>query len=256
MLRVSRSRNFRAPNLAQLFAPTTVGLEAISVDPCDADRINGGPNPAVRRANCEALFAANPSYGPLATFQDPAENFPSAQVTRGGNPNLENELSDTLSYGIVLQPRFAEGLTIVVDRIEVDLEDGLSFFAPPNFLATCFDSAVQPADICAVTTRSATGQVIASSAITFNAGSIEFRGETYNLSYNLPAGSLFGSEGDWGNLDLALEGTHVSKLETVGDGRRSHAHGGHRGTTGLARTLRCPLQPRAAAPRLHAFVSP
>jgi iron complex outermembrane recepter protein len=112
-----------------------------------------------------------------------------------------------LSYGIVLQPRFAEGLTIVADRIEVDLEDGLSFFAPQNFLATCFDSPVQPADICAVTTRSGTGQVIASSAITFNAGSIEFRGETYNVSYSFPAV-------DWGALDLTLEGTHVSKLET------------------------------------------
>jgi outer membrane receptor protein involved in Fe transport len=206
LLRASRSRNFRAPNLAQLFAPRTVGLEAIIQDPCDADRINGGPNPAVRRANCEALFAANPSYGPLATFQDPSENFPAAQVTRGGNPNLDNELSDTLTYGVVLRPRFIEGLTIVVDRVEVDLEDGLSFFAPQNFLATCFDSSVQPADICAVSTRSATGQVISSAAITFNAGSIEFRGETYNLNYN------FG--GDWGNMELALEATHVSKLET------------------------------------------
>ncbi|HEY7753567.1 MAG TPA: TonB-dependent receptor [Steroidobacteraceae bacterium] len=205
-LRVSRSRNFRAPNLAQLFSPVTSGLEAIAQDPCDVDRINLGPDPAVRRANCEALFAANPGYGPLATFQDPAENFPIAVITRGGNPDLRNELSDTWTYGVVLQPRFAPGLSIVADRVEVDLEDGLSFFTPQNFLATCFDSSPQPADICAVTTRDAVGTVIASSAVTFNAGSIKFRGETYNIAWQ---GALGG-----GNLGLNLEATHVALLET------------------------------------------
>jgi len=213
LLRVSRSRNFRAPNLAQLFSPTSTGLEGIIADPCDADRINAGPNPTVRRANCEALFAANPGYGPLASFQDPAENFPTAQITRGGNSNLDNEISDTLSFGFVLQPSFAPGLTIVADRIEVELENGLSFFTPQDFLATCFDSIVQPADICAVTTRNAAGHVVSSSALTFNAGSIEFRGETYNINYNVALGSWFGGR-DWGNLELNLEGTHVSKLET------------------------------------------
>lgn len=206
-LRGSRSRNFRAPNLAQLFAPTTIGLEAIQQDPCDAQRIGLGPNPAVRRANCEALFAANPGYGPLATFEDPAENFPSVQVTRGGNADLENEISDTWTYGVVLQPRFVQGLTIVADRIEVDLEDGLSFFTPQDFLATCFDSSPQPADICAITTRNAVGHVIASSALTFNAGSIRFRGETYAVNYS------FGDRG-WGRMDLTVEATHTALLET------------------------------------------
>jgi iron complex outermembrane receptor protein len=213
MLRVSRSRNFRAPNLAQLFSPASTGLEGILADPCDADRIGSGPNPAVRRANCQALFAANPGYGPLATFQDASENFPIALVTRGGNRDLENELSDTLSYGFVLEPAFAPGLTIIADRIEVDLEDGLSFFSPADFLATCFDSAVQPTDICAVTTRDAAGQVIASSAVTFNAGSIEFRGETYDVSYQFPLGALFGGR-DFGQMFVRVEATHVTSLET------------------------------------------
>jgi iron complex outermembrane recepter protein len=205
--RGSRSRNFRAPNLAQLFAPTTSGLEAILQDPCDAQRIALGPNPAVRRANCEALFAANPSYGPLATFEDPAENFPTVQVIRGGNPDLENETSDTWTYGVVLQPRFVPGLTVLVDRIEVDLEDGLSFFTPQDFLATCFDSSPQPADICAITARNELGHVISSSALTFNAGSIRFRGETYTINYS-------SREGGWGRMDLTVEATHTSLLET------------------------------------------
>ena len=205
-LRGSRSRNFRAPNLTQLFAPTQVALGAILRDPCDVDRINDGTNPAMRLANCQALFAANPGYGALGSFQDPNENFSGALITSGGNPDLENETSDTVSYGFIFQPRFVEGLTLIVDRIEIDLENGLSFFQPLDFLATCFDSSPQPADICAISTRNAQGHVIASSEITFNAGSIRFRGETYNLSYALPIGP--------GDLSLAVEATHVSLLET------------------------------------------
>src|SRR6201999_3479628 len=110
----------------------------------------------VRKANCLALFQANPGYGVgatadarLAAFQDPAENFASTQVTSGGNASLRNELSDTLSYGLVFQPPFLPGLTFVADHIEVELTDGLSAFTPANFLASCFASSPQPADICA-----------------------------------------------------------------------------------------------------------
>ncbi|MGD2132113.1 MAG: TonB-dependent receptor [Maricaulaceae bacterium] len=210
LFRASVSRNFRAPNLAQLFTPMTTGLGAIGTDPCDADRINGGPNPAVRLANCQALFAANPGYGDLATFQDPAENFQTVAITSGGNPDLRNEISDTLTYGVVFQPTFAPGLTMIADRVEVELTDGLSAFTPASFLATCFDSTPQPADICAVTTRNAMGHVIASSSTTFNAGRINFEGETYKVSYAFPDGAPFLD----GDLEVNLEATHVSRLET------------------------------------------
>ena len=202
-LRGSRSRNFRAPNLTQLFAPTVVNLDSIGIDPCDADRINAGPNPAARLANCQAVFAA--LGAPLAGFQSTAENVPATLVTSGGNPNLDNEISDTTSYGFIFQPRFVEGLTVIVDRIEIDLEDGLSFFQPTDFLTTCFDSANFPADICGISTRDATGNVVTSAAQTINAGSIKYRGENYNVNYNFEVGP--------GNLFLGLEATHTSRLE-------------------------------------------
>src|SRR3546814_1907536 len=59
------------------------------------DTIGQGPNPAVRLQNCQALFAANPGYGDLATFQDPAENTSLALISSGGNLNLKNEISNT-----------------------------------------------------------------------------------------------------------------------------------------------------------------
>lgn len=211
--RGSRSRNFRAPTLDQLVAPSSTTLGAINQDPCDADRINSGPNPAVRLANCQALFAAHPGYGALASFQDPAENFSATLITSGGNPTLKNEVSDTTTYGVVLQPTFAPGLTIVVDRVEMDLTNALSAFAPQNFLATCFDTPGMPADVCSRFTRDATGAVVTAQSTTFNAGYVHYRGETYHVSYRLPMDALFGDR-DVGSLELSVDSTHTALLET------------------------------------------
>lgn len=211
-LRASRSRNFRAPNLDQLFAPQRTALGSITQDPCDADRIAGGPNPAVRLANCQALFRANPGYGNLATFQDLSENFSNANITSGGNQDLANEISKTWTYGFVFQPRFIPGLSIVADRIEIDLKDGLSSFTPQSFLATCYDSVTQPADICGTFTRDATGQIVTARSTTFNAGRVTFRGEVYNINYSFPIGRYF-DDRDLGELELNVEATRTEKYE-------------------------------------------
>jgi iron complex outermembrane receptor protein len=212
ILRGSRSRNFRAPTLNQLFAPAIAAAGNIFIDPCDVDRINAGINPAVRRQNCEALFAANPGYGPLNQFQAISENTNFTQVTTRGNSNLRNEVSDTLTFGVVFQPSFIPGLTMIADRIEVDLRDGLSAFTPQNFLETCFDVSPQPADICGTFTRDAQGQVVTATSTTFNAGRIEYRGEVYSVNYRLPLERITGRNS--GTLELNLEATHTSRLLT------------------------------------------
>ncbi|MEW5686989.1 MAG: TonB-dependent receptor [Pseudomonadota bacterium] len=211
-VRASRSRNFRAPNLDQLFAPQRTALSNTGNDPCDADRIAGGPNPAIRLANCRALFAANPGYGPLATFQNQSENFSRANVTSGGNPDLRNEISKTWSYGFVFQPTFIPGLSIVADRVEVDLKDGLSQFTPASFMATCYDSPTPDPDICATFTRDAQGNTLTARQTTFNAGRITFRGEVYNINYSFPIGRYF-DDRELGELELNVEATRIEKYE-------------------------------------------
>ncbi|HZD52166.1 MAG TPA: TonB-dependent receptor, partial [Woeseiaceae bacterium] len=220
-LRASRSRNFRAPTLQQLVAPQVTSLDAIGRDPCDADRISSGPNPDIRRANCLALFEANPTYGVapdggnagasaeerLAGFQDPAENFQQARVTTGGNPDLRNEVSDTFTYGIVLQPAFAPGLTFAADRVEVDLEDGLSPFETRDLAAACFDNEIPPPGVCEAFTRLAEpegnlpgGSIVTGTTTTFNAGVVKYRGEVYYLNYRFDVDSLF--DGAGGEVEL------------------------------------------------------
>jgi outer membrane receptor protein involved in Fe transport len=213
-MRASKSRNFRAPTLDQLFAPTFSSPgQPLGSDPCDADRINAGSAPATRLANCQAEWARNPSYGPLAGFQDPAENTGLVTVTSGGNSNLKNELSETVTWGFAFQPSYIPGLTFTADRIQVDLTDGLSAFTPASFAATCYDSSPQPADLCANFTRNSQGWIIAARQTTFNAGKVLYRGEVYNFSYRFPIGRFF-DDADFGTLEFAAEGTHTTRLLT------------------------------------------
>ena len=233
-LRATRSRNFRAPTLDQLLAPATTALDSTGYDPCDADRINSGPNPSVRRANCLALFEANPGYGVgpdgtgaglsaaqrLALFQDPSENFERAQVTTRGNPNLRNEISNTLTYGFVFQPRFIPGLTLSVDRVEIDLKDGLSPFTTQEFTAACYDNTNPDPAVCDAFTRLAVsdgvspgGTIVTGTTTTFNAGVFKYRGETYELDYRFALADLLGG-GDLGKLDFNIAATHNTLFTT------------------------------------------
>ncbi len=218
--RASRSRNFRAPSLTQQFAPASVSGLPLGSDPCDADRIASGPAPATRRANCLALFQANPTYGVfadnsnagasaaarLATFQNPAENTGFMQVTNRGNPDLRNEISNTWTYGVVIQPDFLPGLTFTADRLELDLTDGLSAFTPATFMAVCYDSTPYPNAACDTFTRNSEGFTPTGTSTTFNAGTLFYRGEIYNFNYRMPLSDWF--KADVGTLELGVEATH------------------------------------------------
>lgn len=233
-LRASRSRNFRAPSLSQLLAPSSQALGAILSDPCDADRINAGPNPAVRRSNCLALFTANAGYGVLAdgsnagatpaarlaVFQDPAENFTRTLVTTGGNNALRNEISKTWTYGVLLNPRLVPGLRITADRIEIDLTDGLSAFTTQDFAAACYDNPTPPTGVCTAFTRLAAangsdpgGTIVSGTTTTFNAGVVQYRGEVYALNYGFNVGPVLG-EWSRGRFSINAEATHTALLRT------------------------------------------
>ena len=206
--RGSRSRNFRAPTLEQLFSPVSSSPFPIGRDPCDADNIGSGPDTTTRLKNCQALFAAHPGYGPLAGFQDVAEDTSLAMVATGGNTALKNEISNTLSYGIVVQPDFVPGFTFTADRIEVSLKDGLTAFSPASFLAVCFDSTNYPNDACNQFTRNDQGYVVTAKQTTFNAAIVKYHGEVYSLNYVLPLDRIFAR--DLGKLDFNIEATHTS----------------------------------------------
>jgi iron complex outermembrane receptor protein len=227
-LRASKSRNFRAPSLDQLFAPTSTATgQPLGSDPCDADRINGGPNPANRLANCQREFAANPAWGPLLGFQDPAENTGIVSVTSGGNPDLRNEISNTTTYGLVFQPSYVPGLAITIDRVEVELTDGLVSFSPATFAAACYDTVPQQVEACSTFTRNAQGYITQAKSMVFNASILAWKGEVYNINYRFPLGVF---DKDLGRMELGVEVTHTELFDTSTNGI---THARSEGTTAV-----------------------
>ena len=202
-LRATHGTNYRAPNLNELFAPAISALGSAR-DPCDSRYIDTGSNPSARLANCQALFAANPSYNGgngLATFEDPSSNFSTAAVTSGGNRALANEVSHTWTFGIVLQPQFLPGFTLTADRIDIKLTNAITQFIPDDYAATCYDSVRPATAYCDTFTRDSNGDIVTATSSFVNAGLLTYKGETYDLDYRFTLAQRH-------QFDLSLETTH------------------------------------------------
>jgi iron complex outermembrane receptor protein len=240
-LRASRSRNFRAPTLTQLLAPRISNTGTGVTDACDPRGQNTGPNPTVRFANCLALFSANPTYGlgtlptgtantaenRLRNFFQPSYNSGDNVLTvTGGNPNLENEISKTTTFGFIWQPKYIPGsLTVVADRVVVDLKNGITPFTGSQFNNACYDATTPTADLCSTFTRTSTGEIVTATSTTYNAAAVRYRGEVYNVNYRFPLSWVLPMFNDPGSLEISEEATHNENLKTLVAGATTQAAG-------------------------------
>jgi len=127
------TRSFRAPAITELFLPVSNGFTQIP-DLCSAANRNAGPAPAVRLRNCTAFLAAFPNATPLdsAIAAVPSRN--------GGNPSLANEVANSFTYGVLLQPRFLPGLAISADYIRIRIDDPIASLTVAQIASACFDN--------------------------------------------------------------------------------------------------------------------
>lgn len=125
------TRSFRAPAVSELFSPQA-GAFGIIAQPCENP--DGGPNPDVRTANCNAFLAAFPN----------ANLDPSADATIpilvGGNPNLNNEEANAWTIGAVFQPSFINRFVLAVDYINVEINNPIIFLGTGDLVSGCFDN--------------------------------------------------------------------------------------------------------------------
>lgn len=146
--RFTRSRAVRAPNIFELFSPQQQAIFALDTDPCDQGAIDAlavsDPETAANRtANCAQIVGAN--------FNNPlTSNF---QGLTGGNPELQQETADTLTVGFVLQPRFAENLSITVDYWDIEIDDAIQELQDNDVLEGCFDGPALDPGFCDLISR-------------------------------------------------------------------------------------------------------
>ncbi len=197
-LRGGYNRAVRAPNIGELYAPQSVGLDG-SEDPCT------GPTPAGSLAGCEASGLKASEYGHLAP--NAAEQY---NGLLGGNPSLQPEIADTYTVGFVLTPRVAPGLTFSVDYFDIKIKDVIETLGGNTIINGC----VFEGEFCNLVHRdpangslwlSPLGYVIDTN---INAGLEATRGYDIKASYRwqLPA---------YGSVLFGLEGTALNSLATT-----------------------------------------
>lgn len=195
--RGSYNRAARAPNIQELFATPTVGLNGAS-DPCAGHAI------APDEYGCIAQGLAVGT----GTAANPAGQY---NGLIGGNPNLTPEIATTKTLGLVLQPTFLPGFSATVDWFDIKIKDAISPPAQDAILKDCVlnSTASTPAFSCSLINRDPAGSLWLTPGgfvdnIPNNLGTAHTRGIEFSTNYSTGLGGL-------GKLSFAMNGTWLKK---------------------------------------------
>jgi len=132
--RTQYNRAVRAPNVDDLFAPSTNGFPAAS-DPCSSNL--GSFDAGTIVANCIATGV------PAALVGTDFQSNNQIEILQGGNQNLQEEVADTFTIGAVWEPDFIDGLTLQVDYYDIEIEDAIQAPTLQNLLDECYRADIQ-----------------------------------------------------------------------------------------------------------------
>jgi len=209
LFRGTTARAVRAPNIGELFLPQ-VQTYAVLDDPCDADLINLGTE--YREANCLAALTAAGVADP-ANFQN--TNSGSVQGVVGGNPELNVEVGDTVTYGFVLTPSVLPGFSLSLDYYEIELRDAIQFFSAQTIVDQCYDlpAGNQFCDLVSRRSQPGTGQGFIDffEQFALNVANYTTSGYDFTIRYALDPAD-FGVQRDIGRFAFSLAGTKLEEL--------------------------------------------
>ncbi len=151
-LRFTKSRDVRAPNVSELFGPSTTGLGILN------DPAQGGAQ-------------RNPV------------------VTSGSNPNLVPEVADTTTYGFVIQPNvdgWLGRMQLSVDYYDIEIEDAIGVLGAQTIVTRCFQGATE---FCPLITRDSGGALVQINDTRNNVDELITKGYDVEFSYRQPIAS-------------------------------------------------------------------
>ncbi|HEY6644734.1 TonB-dependent receptor [Povalibacter sp.] len=174
----------RAPSVFELFQAGDQGFPQYT-DPCA--ELVPADDPAT------AAFCAQQGIPDTESF---IQNNVQVETFFYGNPDLQEETSDTYTIGLVFTPEFASGLSVSVDYWSIKVEDYINtlaggaqgiidgcFAAQDLTSAACFDQTLGVPLIY----RDASGELKVN-APTVNVSELETAGVDLQLNYMIPVG--------------------------------------------------------------------
>jgi iron complex outermembrane receptor protein len=197
--RGSFNRAVRAPNIGDLYSPSTVGAGG-NADPC------WGATPQFTAAECALTGVTPAQYGHIAVNAAAQIN-----TTGGGNPNLQPEKADTYTVGFVLQPSMLPGFNMSLDYYDIKIDQAITNAYSDVVLTNCaktgdpyFCGKIHRSPSSGTLWRS-TNYYVNTDAL--NIGHIVTKGFDLATRYNT-------NIGDMGKLNFTLSGTYVTDWST------------------------------------------
>jgi len=188
LIRGTWAEGFRAPSLLELFEGTRATSIPV-VDPCSG----GG-------AGLPGCAGVPPTYVQIAG---------NAPATVGGNPTLQPETSENVSFGIVWMPEFLEGSSLTLDWYDIQVDDTISAYGAQNLLDLCSVTGQR----CNFIQRDSTGEIVNVIDGPINLNSTSVKGLDLVARYT--------TDVSFGNLDFQLSMSKLSDLtieSTLSDG--------------------------------------
>ena len=234
-------RAYRAPNVSELFSgPSSNPLIWAEGDPCRSDSLHlwgnvaSNPNRGQVQALCSDLIRAagvplgqsefdqNPNTYPLV----PTTGGTVFSVQRRGNPNLEPELANTQTMGVVWQSA-RKGLTVSSDYYAIELEGAIDELTFQTVYQQCFNyngSSNPSYDVnnmfCGLIRRAdltsnspgAAGQV---QGLMYNIGTRDISGVDVDVSWRAPITDLFGVDRFPGEISVRSALNYMLQWEST-----------------------------------------
>ncbi len=180
--RAMHQRSVRAPNVSELFEEQTTQdssfVDFFNVDPCSASE---DPDD---RGNREKCISQGLPADQVGIFE--ATLFYPTRFTFGGNPDLEPEIAETWTVGVILTPERFDNWEVAVDYFEISVEDTIGNI---NASLICFDPINTKGLFCNNLVRDATGNVSSVEELISNRGNLDTRGVDTQIQFvsDLPA---------------------------------------------------------------------
>ncbi|MFL6674998.1 MAG: TonB-dependent receptor domain-containing protein [Massilia sp.] len=195
-LRGSLQRSVRAPNIFELYTPQAVVLAGPNDDPCQGDK------PKATQAQCANTGLPANLYGKVD-----ANSTNQYNGRTGGNPKVQPETADTVTFGFVLEPM--KNLTLTVDAFKLKIKDAIQSANSQATFTQCLNTG-NPL-YCNMVHRDSLGSLWLLptgyvEAGTTNIGSQGTSGIDLGASYRARLAGL-------GGLDFTLNGTFVKTYE-------------------------------------------
>jgi iron complex outermembrane receptor protein len=198
----------RAPNISELFDPGGQDFRSIA-DPCDVDHLDEGSS--TRAANCAALL--NSLGVDPTTFKDTKTSTVAGLLK--GNPDLDEEVAETTTIGVLLRPSFAPNLSFSVDWYDIKLTDAITTATPLEAAEICVDSPSLENDFCGLITRDpTTGQINGFTRQPVNVANFRTEGYDFTVNYALDP-SEFGASRNLGQFNFRLVGNKLEKITYI-----------------------------------------